>query len=182
MPCFMLSWIVIPSWWILSNHLDFSNCNFVLKLLNPGSPKLPTINCFPMRELWFRKLFHWQFVFTKIWYNQKQPNKARPKILSCCDEIMHRDEITGLDGNFFKGLKNQISRELKIKSWLASLKTLTNFKTPSSNPLQRTCCDIQKPACYCKTWHWQSGALTTRLDLIRKSWISSTRLDLIQRG
>jgi hypothetical protein len=51
-----------------------------------------------MRELWLRKLFHWQFVFTKIWYNQKQANKAQPKIWSCCDEIMLRDEITGFDG------------------------------------------------------------------------------------
>ncbi len=100
-PCLMLSWIVIPSWWILSNHLDFSNCNFITKLPNPGSPKLPTINCFPMRELWLRKLFHWQFVFT----NQKQPNKARPKILSCCDEIMLRDKITGLDGTYVKSVR-----------------------------------------------------------------------------
>ncbi len=51
-----------------------------------------------MRELWLGKLFHWQFVFTKSWYKQKQPNKAWPKILSCCDEIMLRDEINGLDG------------------------------------------------------------------------------------
>ncbi len=101
-PCFMLSWIVIPSWWILSNHLDFSKCNFVTKLPNPESLKLPTINCFPMSELWLRKLFHWQFVFTKIWYNQKQPTKARPKIWSCCDEIMLRDEITGLDGIYVR--------------------------------------------------------------------------------
>ena len=97
-PCFMLSWIVVPSWWILSNHLDFSNHNFVTKFPNPGSLKLPTINCFLRRELRLGKLFHWQFVFTKIWYNQKQPCTARPKILSCCDEIMLRDEITGLDG------------------------------------------------------------------------------------
>ena len=99
-PCFMLSWIVVPSWWILSNHLDFSNHNFVTKLPNPGSLKLPTINCFLRRELRLGKLFHWQFVFTKIWYNQKQPCTARPKILSCCDEIMLRDEITGLDGTY----------------------------------------------------------------------------------
>jgi hypothetical protein len=98
-PCFMLSRIVVPSWWILSNHLDFSNHNFVTKLPNPGSLKLPTINCFLRRELRLGKLFHWQFVFTKIWYNQKQPCTARPKILSCCDEIMLRDEITGFDGN-----------------------------------------------------------------------------------
>jgi hypothetical protein len=97
-PCFMLSRIVVPSWWILSNHLDFSNHNFVTKLPNPGSLKLPTINCFLRRELRLGKLFHWQFVFTKIWYNQKQPCTARPKILSCCDEIMLRDEITGFDG------------------------------------------------------------------------------------
>jgi hypothetical protein len=31
--------------------LDFSNHNFVTKLPNPGSLKLPTINCFLMREL-----------------------------------------------------------------------------------------------------------------------------------
>ncbi len=98
-PCFMLSRIVVPSWWILSNHLDFSNHNFVTKLPNPGSLKLPTINCFLRRELLLGKLFHWQFVFTKIWYNQKQPCTARPKILSCCDEIMLRDEITGFDGS-----------------------------------------------------------------------------------
>ncbi len=91
-PCFMLSWIVIPSWWILSNH------NFVTKFPNPGSLKLPTVNCFLMREVWIGKLFHWQYVFTKIWYSPKQPNKARPKISRCCDEIMLRDEITGLDG------------------------------------------------------------------------------------
>jgi hypothetical protein len=70
--------------------------------------------------------------------------------------------------NLFEGLKNQIStycicadgfyfsatllwRKWKIKSWLASLKTLTNFKNASSNPLQRACCGIQKPACYSKT-------------------------------
>ncbi len=35
-------------------------------------------------------------------------------------------------------------RKRKITSWLASLKTLTNFKNPSSNPLQRACCGIQK--------------------------------------
>jgi hypothetical protein len=31
--------------------LDFSQHNFVTKLPNSGSPKLPTINCFLMREL-----------------------------------------------------------------------------------------------------------------------------------
>ncbi len=84
----------------------FKLCNFVTKLPNPGSPKLPTINCFLMREMWLNKLFHCQLVFTKIWYNQKQPNKARPKILRCCDEIMISDKITGLVGIFtkFKGV------------------------------------------------------------------------------
>ncbi len=49
----------------------------------------------------------------------------------------------------------------KIKCWLASLKTLTNFKNASSNPLQRACCGIQKLACYSKTcsvtrmWYWK---------------------------
>ncbi len=51
-----------------------------------------------MTELRIWKLFHWQFVLIIIWYYQKQPNKAQPKSLSCCDEIMLRDEITGLDG------------------------------------------------------------------------------------
>ncbi len=50
--------------------------------------------------------------------------------------------------NFFAAL---LWRKWKIKPWLASLKTLTNFKNPSSNPLQRACCGIQKSACYCKT-------------------------------
>jgi hypothetical protein len=31
--------------------LDFSNHNFGTKYPNPGSLKLPTINCFLMREL-----------------------------------------------------------------------------------------------------------------------------------
>ncbi len=97
-PCFMMSRIATPSWWILSNHLDFSNRNFVTKLPNPGSQKLLTINYLLMREFCLRKLFNWQFVFTKIWYNRKQPNKARPIFLSCRDEIMLRDEITGPDG------------------------------------------------------------------------------------
>ncbi len=119
-PCFMLSWIVIPSWWILSNHLDFSNHNFVTKLPNPGSLKLPTINCFLMRELWLGKLFHWQFVFTKSWYNQKQPNKAQPKILSCCDEIMLRDEITGFDGTYLLYIKGTI---LSVKEQLMTINT-----------------------------------------------------------
>jgi hypothetical protein len=33
----------------------------------------------------------------KFYIIKKQPNKARPKIFSCCDEIMLRGEITGLD-------------------------------------------------------------------------------------
>ncbi len=81
--------------------------------------------------------------------------------------------------NFMEGLKNQIStfcisadglwiffaallwRKWKIKSWLASLKTVTNFKNTSRDPLQRACCGIQKPACYCRTrsiipmWFWK---------------------------
>jgi hypothetical protein len=51
-----------------------------------------------MTELQLWKLFHWQFVLIKIWYHQKQPSKTQPKSLSRCDEIMLRDEITGLDG------------------------------------------------------------------------------------
>ena len=53
-----------------------------------------------MTELRLWKLFHWQFVLIKIWYYQKQPNKDQPKSLSRCDEIMLRDEITGLDGMY----------------------------------------------------------------------------------
>jgi hypothetical protein len=35
-----------------------------------------------------------------------------------------------------------------MKFWLASMKTLTNFKNPSSNPLplQTAYCSIQEPA------------------------------------
>ena len=81
--------------WILSNHLDFSNCNFITKLLNPGSSKLPIITSFLMRELWLKTNCHWNNFLIQILYNQKQPNKAQPKILSC-DEIMLSDEITVL--------------------------------------------------------------------------------------
>ncbi len=32
-----------------------------------------------------------------------------------------------------------------MKFWLASMKPLTNFKNPSSSPLQTACCGIQEP-------------------------------------
>ncbi len=34
-----------------------------------------------------------------------------------------------------------------MKFWLASMKPLTNFKNPSSNPLQTACFGIQEPTC-----------------------------------
>jgi hypothetical protein len=37
-------------------------------------------------------------------------------------------------------------RKEKMKFWLASMKTLTNCKNPSSNPLQTACCGIDEPA------------------------------------
>jgi hypothetical protein len=36
--------------------------------------------------------------------------------------------------------------KVKSKFYLSSLKSLTKNKNPSSNPLQRACCDIQKAA------------------------------------
>ncbi len=50
----------------------------------------------------------------------------------------------------------------KIKFWLDSMKTLTNFENPSSNHLQTACCGIQETAydsvncfeaCYVITFH-----------------------------
>jgi len=99
-PCFMLSWIVIPSWWILSNHLDFSNCNFVTKLPNPGSPKLHIIklNCFLRENFYLENYFIGSLFSQKYEIIKSNPTRPDQKFLSCCDEIMLRDEITGLDG------------------------------------------------------------------------------------
>jgi hypothetical protein len=44
--------------------------------------------------------------------------------------------------NFFAAL---LSRKLKLKFWLASMKTFTYCENPFSNPLQNACCGIQKP-------------------------------------
>jgi hypothetical protein len=63
-----------------------------------------------MTELQLWKLFHWQFVLIKIWYYQKQPSKTQPKSWSRCDEIILRDEITGLDGNNLSFIYQKIVR------------------------------------------------------------------------
>ncbi len=52
--------------------------------------------------------------------------------------------IIDTDGFFTFGCFSVKKSEIKFK--LGSLKSLTNSKTPSRNPLQRACCAIQKVA------------------------------------
>jgi hypothetical protein len=50
----------------------------------------------------------------------------------------------------FKILFVFIAKKSKCQFLLASLKIL-DFLNPSSSHLQRACCGIRKPACYCET-------------------------------
>ncbi len=65
-----------------------------------------------------------------IWHDQKQPNKAQPKISSCCDEITLRDEImlrgeiTGLNGSPLIQLCRSMLR-LTLHELLVKITTLT---------------------------------------------------------
>jgi hypothetical protein len=45
-----------------------------------------------------RKLFHWHYVFTQIWYLEQESNGLFQKLLPVCDEFMRRDEIRWFDG------------------------------------------------------------------------------------
>ncbi len=83
-----------------------------------------------MTELQLWKLFHWQFVLIKILYNQKQPSKTQPKSLSCCDEIMLRDEITGLDGTYYPNttvMKSGDHRKIRLKESNAKCRHLKKW-------------------------------------------------------
>ncbi len=84
--------------WIFSNDMDFSEPSFVTKIPNFRSSKGPNKKCFLIRELQMRKLFHWHYVFTPIWYLEQEPKWALPKSFARCDEIMRRDEIRWFDG------------------------------------------------------------------------------------
>ncbi len=96
--CFIQSSILIPYVWILSNDLDFSEPNFITKIPNFRSSKGPNKKCFLIREFQMRKLFHWHYVFTQIWYLEQETKWALPKIFARCDEIMRRDGIRWFDG------------------------------------------------------------------------------------
>ena len=110
----MQSSILTPYVWILSNDLDFSEPNFVTKIPNFRSSKGPNKKCFLIRELQMRKLFHWHYIFTQIWYLEQEPKWARPKIYARCDEIMRRDEIRWFDGTTLRSIKSGWTVPLKI--------------------------------------------------------------------
>ncbi len=95
--CFIQSSILTPYVWILSYDLDFAEPNFITKMPNFRSSEGPKKKCFHIRELQMRKLFNWHYVFTHIWYLEKEPKWALPKIYARCDEIMRRDEIRWFD-------------------------------------------------------------------------------------
>ncbi len=65
-PCFIQSSILTPCVRILSNDLDFSKPNFVTKVQNFRSSKVPNKKCFLIRELQMRKLFHLHCDFTNL--------------------------------------------------------------------------------------------------------------------
>ncbi len=75
-----------------------STFNFVTKIPNFRSSKGPNKKCFLIIELQMRKLFHWHYVFTQIWYLEQESKWALPKSFASCDEIMRRDEIRWFDG------------------------------------------------------------------------------------
>ncbi len=78
-PCFIQSPILTPYVWILSNDLDFSEPNFVTKIPYFRSSKGPNKTCFLIRELQMRKIFHWHYVLTLIWYLEHEPKVGSSK-------------------------------------------------------------------------------------------------------
>jgi hypothetical protein len=77
--CFIQSSILTPYVWNLSNDLDFSEPNFITKIPYFRSSKGPNKTCFLIRELQMRKIFHWHYVLTQIWYLEQEPKMGSSK-------------------------------------------------------------------------------------------------------
>ncbi len=78
-PCLIQSSILTTYVWILSNDLDFSEPNFVTKIPYFRFSKGPNKTCFLIRELQMRKIFHWHYVLTQIWYLEQEPKMGSSK-------------------------------------------------------------------------------------------------------
>jgi hypothetical protein len=78
-PCFIQSSILTPYVWVLSNDLDFSEPNFFTKIQNFRYSKGPNKTCFLIIELQIRKIFHWHYVLTQIWYLEEKPKMGSSK-------------------------------------------------------------------------------------------------------
>ncbi len=87
-PCLIQSSILTTYVWILSNDLDFSRPNFVTRIAK----------CFLIRELQMRKLFHWHYVFTQIWYLEQEPKWALTNMLPVVTKL---SAVTKF-GDFFR--------------------------------------------------------------------------------
>jgi len=82
---------------------------------------------------------------------------------------------------FLKFVLSLMPRKSNAMFLLASLKTLTNFRSPSSYPLQRACCGFQKPACDSKTssgtrlWFWKLFCKPPMTCIFRPTFLLSNK-------